>query len=125
MRQAEVIAARKKELKRLRELQKEESGSAASAKRLEALKAQADVFCHFASSKGQRDSGNGTKGSKGGEAGKAKAEGRRSSGRLSEKEEDEMLLEQEGASQERLLVQPPCISGKMRAYQAPAAIPTH
>ncbi|CAI9284788.1 ISWI chromatin-remodeling complex ATPase CHR11 isoform X2 [Lactuca sativa] len=76
--------------------------------RLKFLLQQTELFAHFAKSDASASQ----------KKGKGKERGRHAS-KLTEEEEDEEYLKEEeaGAGHTRLLVQPSCITGKMRDYQ--------
>ncbi len=119
-------AKHKNELKSIREEQNamiNKDKNLNSAKRLEFLQRQAEVFARFTSA---GESGAGASGSSSGASGKKKkkakdgdddGEGGRT--RKSEEEEDAELIDSElhGSGLSRLTVQPGCITGKMRPYQ--------
>jgi len=123
--------ARKAALKTIQAREKTELGEKVSAnakERMAYLMRQTDVFAHFMGK--SPDEVGGAAGTsadgEGGGGGADAAAGRRTKGRLTEKQEDELLLkaaetdagEKAGASAgTRLSVQPKCVTGTMRAYQ--------
>ena len=129
---AEIVAAaeaswdersreRKKQLEALRQQEKDKLGKdqkKGAKDRLAYLMRQTDVFAHFMSPDAT--------GASGGAAEKSKGAGRKGKGRLTEKQEDELMMQ--AASKEdkgksvsggtRLTKQPACITGgTMRPYQ--------
>ena len=120
---------RAESLKTLREAEKKAlkaSEKAGHKDRLAYLMKQADIFSHFVGASKNGTGGNGAEGS-----GSA-AKGRRGKGRMSEKAEDELMMQAAGGSDiagageekstedggTRLTKQPACIAfGKMRDYQ--------
>ena len=130
---AKSWAEQKKEraqlLKKLRDDEKKaltSKGAEASKDRIAYLKRQADVFSHFVKDLPQTSGGGASSSSSSGGGGGGG--GRRGKGRLSEKAEDEMMLQAAGADDAaakskadgftRLSKQPKCIAhGTMRDYQ--------
>jgi SWI/SNF-related matrix-associated actin-dependent regulator of chromatin subfamily A member 5 len=131
---------RQDKLKRMREDEKKalKAGGAEGTKnRLAYLMKMSDIFAHFvkapqdgaaaASSSSADDAAAAAAAEAEAEkAGKAEKAGRRGKGRMSEKQEDELMMQAEGGDGKektddggtRLTVQPKCIAfGKMRTYQ--------
>ena len=132
---------RTEQLKKLREQEKsalKETGKEGSRQRLAYLMKMSDVFAHFASSSGTAAAAAAGAGAGAGSSSDAAPStsatggaGRKGRGRMTEKQEDEMMLKAHGGEEgdakapgkpeggaTRLTVQPPCIAhGKMRAYQ--------
>ena len=112
-RKQEQTAERQAQLGKLRAAQAAEAAeveeAGAPAMRMRHLVQQADVLTALSQA---------SRGGKAGGKAPSKGQGRLRAGRMSEKEEDELLLKQSDAhGQTRLLVQPACITGEMRTYQ--------
>jgi SWI/SNF-related matrix-associated actin-dependent regulator of chromatin subfamily A member 5 len=137
----ERVRARNAALKTIQAREKAELGAKTQAnakERLAYLMRQTDIFAHFMGKSvgddadgaaragkaggGKAEAGGGKAGSSGADAGA----GRRTKGRMTEKQEDELLLKaaETDAGEKpttsagtRLLAQPKCINGTLRAYQ--------
>eukprot|EP00967_Tisochrysis_lutea_P064284 scaffold83210_cov27-Tisochrysis_lutea.AAC.2 len=122
----ERARARKAALKTIQAREKAELGEKAQAnakERLAYLMRQTDIFAHFMG-KSLDDLGSSNTDKVGSNGLSKSGPGRRTKGRMTEKQEDELLLKaaetdagKAGSSGTRLTTQPTCIMGKMRAYQ--------
>lgn len=124
----ERVRARKAALKTIQAREKAELGAktrTTAKERLAYLMRQTDIFAHFmGKSVGDADAAGGRKDGSSDGGADAKT-GRRTKGRMTEKQEDELLLkaaetdagEKPSSSGTRLTSQPKCITGELRSYQ--------